>query len=637
MRFSLNSLRARLKLVFALFSVGGCVVAAALLVAQYRLNAREGSAAIRLNEQIARVHQLRNIVTRINQGPVESGSERDIESFRKTLDLAIVNSRSSFTEGLLGKVRESFRELRDGVLARRPRERLAPLVEDIVAQLEGAIAFFEHVEQESSARHQYEQLTLLRWMLAALVGFIVLSTMIGLRVIATISRPLSSLAKFMDRLDLETDLPDSMPSFGLDVTEVSHVTKSFERLIARLRGYRALNVRRLLIEKRRADIVAASIEDGIFLIRGEEILYANPVAERLLGATGAPARLDHPGADLACARAIRESLHRSIPVDFSQVIQGRRHHFLIQAKEICFDLIEKVEHSVSVNISQVLDRFQADVIVVAQDVTLVRESQEAKSHFLGTLSHEVKTPVTSLTMATRLLQRIMDNGGTGTQAQHANDTVRSLVRTCAEDVDRLRALLDDLMSVTRFDVLTQKLELKQIDFAKFLRHTIQSFQIAAGERGVGLVTSVMGVSPELMVPIDPAKISWALSNLITNAIRHTPRGGQVKVFSEVQEGSLRVSVSDTGPGIEKARQARIFEKYNSFYDIRVARSGSAGAGLSIAREIIVAHGGRIWVTSDTGSGAEFCFTIPLKRSVPELMAPTVMDSKGETHGATAGG
>ena len=118
----------------------------------------------------------------------------------------------------------------------------------------------------------------------------------------------------------------------------------------------------------------------------------------------------------------------------------------------------------------------------------------------------------------------------------------------------------------------------------------------------------------MLVTMDATKVAWALSNLLINALRHTPRDGNVEAKVVCTgEDWIEVKVKDTGPGIERKRQSRIFDKFSPFYDIRIARSGSTGAGLSIAREIITAHGGRIWVTSEPGEGAEFCFTLPLKR------------------------
>jgi signal transduction histidine kinase len=246
----------------------------------------------------------------------------------------------------------------------------------------------------------------------------------------------------------------------------------------------------------------------------------------------------------------------------------------------------------------------------------------------------VKTPVTSLTMAIRLLKRAVD--------QIPNPTHQALVRTCAEDIDRLRGLIDELLSVSKFDALTQRLEVKDVDITKLLRQSVQHFQLGASERGVQISLELPGDRKSVVIPIDAAKISWAVSNLVINAMRHTPRGGRVETRVSVQGDQVEIHIKDHGPGIERNRQDRIFDKFNPFYDLRVARSGSIGMGLAIAREIIVAHGGRIWVISEPGQGAEFCFTLPLRRPTDEDRAPESQSqgmktalNQGGNSGATA--
>jgi len=425
-----------------------------------------------------------------------------------------------------------------------------------------------------------------------------------------LSAPVTQLAVFLDGLREEDDLPTDLPEFRKRMRPLLPIVESVEKLFQRLRSYRALSFKRLLIEKRMSEIIAASMSDGIFLLRDDEILYVNPVAEKILGilprafTKGLKLNADNPVLNVNALKSVKLAVCSSLPVDFVLSGDDRKLYYLFQAFPLSEDLIEEVEHSVGNSMERVLERFQANILVLAQNVTLVREGNEAKSHFLATLSHEVKTPVTSLTMATRLLRRSID--------QIPNPTHRSLITTCADDVDRLRRLLDDLMTISRFDTLTQRLEIQKIDFGKLLTHSVQSFQIQANEREVELTYKIQNHGKPLIIEMDAAKITWAISNLITNAIRHTPKGGKVEVLVVSNLERAEIKIRDSGPGIDRQRQERIFDKFNSYYDLRVARSGSVGAGLAIAKEIVVAHGGRIWVSSDPGHGAEFCFALPLK-------------------------
>lgn len=352
---------------------------------------------------------------------------------------------------------------------------------------------------------------------------------------------------------------------------------------------------RLQSEKRRADTIASAISDGIFLIRNGEIVYTNPIADRILQPSG--------GKSLGRI-AVENAISKTLPVEFRLDVDDRKFHYLLQSFDLPTEAIEKMnqyrEESV---LGQ--DVLLADTVLLAQDVTLVKESQEAKSHFMGTLSHEIKTPVTSLTMATRLLKKAAPG--------IPNTTVQHLIDLCVDDVDRLRGLLDDLLTVSRFDILTQRLELKQVDLAKLILHSVRSFQLQAGMKGIELIYLHPAPGKPVPLSIDATKIAWAFSNLMTNALRHTPRGGKVNVQLTLAEENIEVRVQDTGPGIEQTRQSRIFDKFRPYYDLRVARSGSVGASLAIAKELIIAHGGGIWVTSEVGQGAEFGFTLPLRK------------------------
>jgi PAS domain-containing protein len=175
-----------------------------------------------------------------------------------------------------------------------------------------------------------------------LLGILVILTFFGgFMVIAAITEPLSSLVKFLDAVNIEDDLPNHIPQLNSELPEIALVAKSFEQLLQRLRVYRNLNVKRLLIEKRRADIIAASISDGIFLLRGDEILYTNPVAERMLAVrkpmgekikTLAENNPAGPRQTSRCARAILSAISQTMPVEFSTEEQEDKTHYRTSRK-----------------------------------------------------------------------------------------------------------------------------------------------------------------------------------------------------------------------------------------------------------------------------------------------------------------
>lgn len=580
---------------------------ALLLWGQHRTAIHGADLAVQSQEKIVAATQLRESLTEIERASRDSEfPSGKIQRFRELSVRALMGQPqvvSSSVNASFGAYVDAIR--RDS----RGSSTLTPLTDRYDAALDAVNELIENSQQQTIAlagKLRADQQRAIRAALAFLALFILVIAVAGSMLIGVISEPLLKLVHFLDGVDVEDDLPLTIPRFSSDVPEINHVAQSFERLLGRLRGYRALNVGRLLIERRRAEIISASITDGVFLLRGEEILYCNPIAERILGVKlNRGINLEARG-DLGVAKAIRTAITRTIPVEYTLEEGDRKTYYLIQTYPIDNEVIEEAEHSVGAPLEAVLDRFQADTIVVAQDVTLVRESEEAKRHFLGTLSHEVRTPVTSLTMATRLLKRNIDT--------IENPTSRALVKTCIDDVERLRGLVEDLVTVSRFETLTQRMDVRAVDLGKLIRHSVQAFQSEAKERGIELTCKVLNPTQPLQISVDATKVSWAISNLMTNALRHTPRNGRIETEVEANAERVEFRVRDTGPGIDHKRQSRIFEKFNPHYDLRVARTGSTGMGLAIAREIVVAHGGKIWVTSELGQGALFAFTLPLKRT-----------------------
>ncbi len=332
------------------------------------------------------------------------------------------------------------------------------------------------------------------------------------------------------------------------------------------------------------------IPDGVFLLKGNEILYSNPIGERILAIQGSPSGRD----------AVLESVAKVLPVQLSLATAERKFHYILQAHAIRLPF--------------------ADRIVVAQDVTVARESQNARGGFLGTLSHEVKTPITSITMAIRLLHRGIE--------QMPNPVHRSLIQTCVEELERLRLLLDDLLNLTRTDPLTQSLDPQKVDLSKLLRHAVQNFRAIAAGRGIELISSQSEGIKGRMVPIDPTKITWAIFSLLTYALQETASGGRVELTltpsASIDGASVDTNVSydwvvfrlkKSGPEFHSNADSGVFDKYHPDYDIRVARSGNPKVGLAIAREILATHGGQLWIEH-----SEICFSLPL-RGAASIPAP----------------
>ena len=233
------------------------------------------------------------------------------------------------------------------------------------------------------------------------------------------------------------------------------------------------------------------------------------------------------------------------------------------------------------------------VAVVLYDVTRFRLLDAAKTNLVATVSHELKSPLTSVRMALHILLERTVGALTPKQDE--------LVQAARDDTERLLRILNDLLDLARLEGGDAELHREKIAPAELLEAMVTETVDNAAAKDLKLISAV---DPDLpAVSVDRQRISHVFSNLITNAIKHSPAGGAIHLrATRATENGILFSVIDEGPGIPEEYQTRIFDR---FFRVPSQTKKGAGLGLSIAREITLAHGGRIGVKSSPGHGAEF--------------------------------
>lgn len=237
-------------------------------------------------------------------------------------------------------------------------------------------------------------------------------------------------------------------------------------------------------------------------------------------------------------------------------------------------------------------------VTVLEDVTQLQELDRLKTEFIGVAAHELRTPVSSLMLSAELLEE----GAVGP----LNAEQREIVKIQREDLQRLEHLMRDLLDVTRLEAGTRATKREPTDPILLMESAVRAVEAQARAKGVDLAVETSDVPGSLL--IDRAQIQRVLTNLLANAVRHTPSGGRVVVGSKALADDVTFWVRDTGEGIPKDYLDRIFER---FVQVPGATQGGAGLGLSIANEIVKAHGGRMSVQSEIGKGSLFSFTLPV--------------------------
>lgn len=401
-------------------------------------------------------------------------------------------------------------------------------------------------------------------------------------------RPIDDLSRAAHRIGeghFDTIVPET------EVRELSALTDAFRVMQERLRAYRASSLGELLAAKDLANATVGCLLDPVVVFGvGGEILLANEAAERAFGLQpGTPEELRSLELEIPAALASARDLvvrrnEAALPQSLSEAMrwvgpEGER-FYLVRAAPL------KSEDELT------------GAVVIAQDVTRFRRIDELKSDVVATVSHQFKTPLTSLRMATHMLLE--------PQVGDLTDPQRELVVTARDETERLRAMVDELLDLVRIEAEAGALKRRPIEPRALLSSVADAHRSVAAAKGVALEVSVPDGLPAFEG--DAERLSIVLSNLVANAVRHTRASGSVTLLARVDGARVLLSVRDTGEGIAESEQKRIFERAVSLGD-RVA-SDRHGLGLAIAREIAVQHGGEITVRSEPGAGSEFLVSLP---------------------------
>ena len=237
------------------------------------------------------------------------------------------------------------------------------------------------------------------------------------------------------------------------------------------------------------------------------------------------------------------------------------------------------------------------VTLILSDVTRLRQIDEVKSGMISTVSHELKTPLTSIRLATHVL--LNENLGPLTPKQ------AELVVAARDDSDRLYRIIENLLDIHKLESGASKFEIAPVSPEQLVLSVIEEMRPAFADRGVSLALDLPGDIPEVLA--DRLRLEIVFSNLLNNGLKFTPPGGKVQVSARMENELVHFCVEDTGTGIPEEHLPHIFEKF--FRAPGHGPQSTTGLGLAIVKEIIEAHGSRIEVTSKPGEGARFSFTL----------------------------
>ena len=343
--------------------------------------------------------------------------------------------------------------------------------------------------------------------------------------------------------------------------------------------------------------IISNIMDGIVFVDREDcVMLINPVAEDLLGIKAFLAIGRHVD---EIAKDSGEELLSALVSDYLRVKEEGDVSRTIELHHSEHDLLY-----IKINTSKVLDykgEF-AGVLTVLQDITSEYKSDQLKNQYLSIVAHELRTPLTGI----KTFSTLMAKGSLGPLSEHQTRAICSI----REQSVRLEHQIDKLINLGNIDSNDYAQDPEVLSVVDLVAGAVAPFEQVASDSGVELLVNDSDVS-EHAIEADRTDIKRALKSLVENAVKFTSEGGSVTVSAAVSDNMVEFTVNDSGIGINPRYHRRIFEKFFQVEDPLTRHHGGAGLGLFVAQGILEAHGSKIEVESDLGSGAVFRFSLPV--------------------------
>ncbi len=392
--------------------------------------------------------------------------------------------------------------------------------------------------------------------------------------------------------------------------EFGELARSFNSMAQKLDEYEHSNLASVLFEKRRIDTLIQIMNEGIIgLDEKRRILFANPVACRLLGVKDTDI-VGHYAPDIAASNDLMRTLIQDVMASPAPAPENSMLKIFdptptgtsTQGKESYFN---RRTHTVAVTRTGEEQPQLAGYVIVLENITSYKELDLAKTNFIATVSHELKTPLSSVKMSLQLLD--------DTRVGSLNDEQHHLIDNIRDDTDRLLGLTGELLNMAQVESGQIQINLQPVPPAEIVRYAADVLRVQAEQKNIPLKLDLPLALPAVLA--DPDKASWVLINFLSNALRHSPADAPINISVTVQEKSVEFRVRDHGAGIRPEHRDRVFDRYfkapGGWAFPRNGQASGTGLGLAISSEFIQSMNGQIGLDTNVTDGAAFYFRLPV--------------------------
>lgn len=383
--------------------------------------------------------------------------------------------------------------------------------------------------------------------------------------------------------------------------EYEELAVAFNQMATKLQEYENSNLDRLMSEKKRVETIINRMGDAVIGLDADNyILFANEKAVELIGKQKQQL-IGQYAPDIASHNNVFHKIYKAFKTEAEQnagyVKIGSENEYYYSIEIIPVHQNKDEDMNQEAHLGN---------IITLKNVTKFHELDQAKTNFISVVSHELKTPISSINMSLRLLS--------DERVGNLNKEQEELVTNIEKDVTRMKRTTSDLLDLSKIESGNIQLNMEDVVPGDLLEYAYETMLMQANQKDLQIELRIENALPKIHA--DSKKTVWVLVNLISNAIRYTDSGGTITLnaYQDEDRDYIRFSVEDTGTGIADEDLEKIFEKYYQVDTTHKDRFGS-GLGLSIAREFIHAQGGEIWAESSLGEGSRFSFILPINNYV----------------------
>jgi signal transduction histidine kinase len=371
-----------------------------------------------------------------------------------------------------------------------------------------------------------------------------------------------------------TRIHDQLPG------EFGELAQAFNLMASRLDEYEHSNLAQLMFEKKRAETMIGQMKDGVIgLDANRKILFMNSLAETTLGLKSSEV-VGLYAPDVAVRNDLLRDLLRPEEKDkVLKIVLGNRENFFV------------AEHREVMNEDQMIGE-----VIVLKNVTEFKELDLSKTNFIATISHELRTPISSIKIGLELLEK--SEVGTLSPEQH------TLVEGMKDDANRLLKITGEILNMTQVETGKIQLSLQAASPQEIIHYATEAVKVQAEQKNISIEIDC----PENIASVnaDREKTEWVLTNLLSNAVRYSYENSNVLLSVRETESKVQFLVQDFGKGIDSKYQHKIFDRY---FQIPGSSKSGTGLGLAISKEFIEAQGGEISLQSEIGKGSVFSVTL----------------------------